>query len=536
MLLDMRTRRKRATPRSWVKSVASEPSDLDAPRAFNADIQATCMSLRAIPERLTQHARSSIREPSWLFSQPTNSKHPHVNQHRPPQQAPFSQQGESTLRRRVGVTLINMLRCPVEGCGRLFRSRGNRSQHLQHYHAADADATNHRPRQHEAASARPPSISTTGRHLEPAPSDNRRLVNPVHVSDAAQRPRQPTSDIMQHTSEQSDADEQQPGVIAVAQSCAARSTRAEGDVDGLFEAVAHPNKAVSSDSDYLSDADCGECGVPDNGPAARFGSFLSGLREAPDSICEDGAVSDGLCADVLEHYNGYGDADAATSLYAEEGSLPDESPFDQAGLQQLFYFVCSAGGVGLSRKDTKSFYDATVAYERTNGVRNSPLRGRFPSASAFWRAVRQQKRRILFKLGWRSAMLEMDGSKYQVLFRDGLEMALRSIRDAAVVRWSKQEVWTEDDPAGRRERDPLLRHGKLDPAFTGCMDARAFQANAAHVAARLPAGTKVIGIHAYSDGTVVTSTGGMLLSYLWVLSCGLKLFLFQSFLTSNFLF
>lgn len=102
----------------------------------------------------------------------------------------------------------------------------------------------------------------------------------------------------------------------------------------------------------------------------------------------------------------------------------------------------------------------------------------------------------------------MENTKYQVLFRDGLTMVVRSLRDAAVVRWSKNDVWTREASLGGLAPDPSLRYGTLDPAFTGCMDAKAFLQNAADVAARLPPGTKVIAIHAYSDSTVLTATGG----------------------------
>jgi len=53
------------------------------------------------------------------------------------------------------------------------------------------------------------------------------------------------------------------------------------------------------------------------------------------------------------------------------------------------------------------------------------------------------------------------------------------------------------------------------------LDSATFFENEKDVQDTLPAGTKVLGLHAYSDSTLLTGTGGTsLASYLWVVFSG----------------
>lgn len=169
------------------------------------------------------------------------------------------------------------------------------------------------------------------------------------------------------------------GVCSGGSSVLAPSTSGFEDEEatGLLHLTA---AAASSDSDFSSDADGGRNRGPDMGRSARFAALMSSWQEDPAASLPPGGSPAGLSADVLAYYNNYGDADAASSLYAKEGDVLGESPFDQPGLKDLFYFVCTAGGVGLSRNETRSFYNATRAYERACGSSNSLLRAPFPSA------------------------------------------------------------------------------------------------------------------------------------------------------------
>ena len=87
--------------------------------------------------------------------------------------------------------------------------------------------------------------------------------------------------------------------------------------------------------------------------------------------------------------------------------------FDNPSLRRVFKHVC------------------------TTGVERPPFTTRFPSLHSLWMAVRLEKRRLLCRLGWKTAELPISGRMYKVIYRDGLDTIQYQLRRALTVQWER---------------------------------------------------------------------------------------------------
>jgi len=203
------------------------------------------------------------------------------------------------------------------------------------------------------------------------------------------------------------------------------------------------------------------------------------------------------CGWVLAWYHALRDADRAEPVFSGRCDIADLLRFDTPCLRRVFTYVCTANGSGLEREQTNNFYAALSAVERGAGG-DEPFAERFPSQNAFWKAVRNEKRRTVEALGWRSAPIVIANKTYHLIYRDALIVAQELVRHAAV----EQLQW---DGSGLDDADVNEYH-----VWSGPFDSAAYFNAYKDVTDRLPEGTKVLRLYGYSDSTVRTGTGGML--------------------------
>jgi len=109
--------------------------------------------------------------------------------------------------------------------------------------------------------------------------------------------------------------------------------------------------------------------------------------------------------------------------------------FDDPSLRRGFQHICTSGGAGLSLIQTKELYELLVMVESATRVERPPFTARVPCLHSFWMAVRLEKRRLLCRLGWKTAELPISGHMYKVIYRDGLDTIQYQLRRALTVQW-----------------------------------------------------------------------------------------------------
>lgn len=329
---------------------------------------------------------------------------------------------------------------------------------------------------------------------------------------------------------------------------------------------------VCSDEDYEEDED-----AADEDDVSTL--FLESLRDRTTAAVSaeplGGDLGGTLCGRVLHHYESMGDHDRATSVFTNSRDIGPQPLFDTVALRKIFAYACASGGAGLSRIEIYDYYGVLCATERA-ARGSTPFKDRFKTKSAFFRAIRNEKRRTLKYLGWRYVTHFERESPYKIHYVDGLDVIQDLCLRSSVIRFDKDDVrivagarvggqrsgqgpradgppdhdeTTDQDrrrgPAPGHEQDlprpaqapsaaaaaPLdaaalarKNFGRHDPGHTGLMDGVMFKKQLEDVnnSPLLPPGTKMLAVMAYSDGTCVTSNGGKhgrewatLSAYLW---------------------
>jgi len=213
-----------------------------------------------------------------------------------------------------------------------------------------------------------------------------------------------------------------------------------------------------------------------------------------------------LSGRVLEWYHSLRDADRAEPVLSGGDDIGDLPRFDTPCMRHVFTYACTANGAGLGRQQTNDFYSVRRAVERDAGG-DEPLAERFPSKTAFWKEIRNEKRRTVEALGWRSAPIVIAENTYHLLYRDALNVAQQLVLHVR----AEQLRWRANGRDDADVNDDHVCAGPFDSAayFDACNDVRD----------TLPEGTKVLGLYGYSDCTVLTGTGGTLTLALCVVVC-----------------
>lgn len=128
----------------------------------------------------------------------------------------------------------------------------------------------------------------------------------------------------------------------------------------------------------------------------------------------------------------------------------------------------------------------------------TPLRDIFSSPTAFVNALRDEINHAAIEAGWRKVILREAGVEYEAYFRSVLDVVASLLLHADGVRW-----WSGDSgPAPQTDR----RESPLDgDAFREC-EREVLSMNGPR--------SCVIGLHAYSDSSQLSWSGGKLSRFL----------------------
>lgn len=222
-----------------------------------------------------------------------------------------------------------------------------------------------------------------------------------------------------------------------------------------------------------------------------------------------------MCDKVFRLYERYGDSARATPAFpvppGGEGGAEGSAPWTKDGLWHVFVNACTASnGFGLSQKGLRAQYTYTKKVEAGTGASEKPFTDTFLTANRFIAAVRRFKRALIAPLHWRRVSIEIDGRKYAVCFRDALEAAQEEL-----LRADPDDLYWGDEPAddemtgGSTGGAGCSQNGAEPTLLRGVWDGEMFKEQAAHVQGTMPEGTKVLGLHIYSDATVLTRSGAV---------------------------
>lgn len=171
--------------------------------------------------------------------------------------------------------------------------------------------------------------------------------------------------------------------------------------------------------------------------------------------------------------------------------------FDTPRLRELLRFVLRIGGAGLTYRELRYLYDFLDVWCGTKpGVSSgdddtASLRAAFPSANAFIRGVKDELDSAVVGDGWRKVLLTEGGMTYEAYFRPVLDVIIDLMKRPGVRLWSG-----ESGPAPPTDR-------RQSP-----MDGDAFRMCEQDVVQNNGASSFVIGVHAYSDGSRISWSGG----------------------------
>jgi len=208
-----------------------------------------------------------------------------------------------------------------------------------------------------------------------------------------------------------------------------------------------------------------------------------------------------LCGRGLQWFHVLRNAERAESVFAGLRDMGNFPRFGTPALQRTFSYVCTAVGAGLGRNQANDFY-ATVRAIESACDGQGPAGLRFPNKTPFWKAIRNEKRRTLKALWWRTVPIVIADKSYPLLYRDALNVAQVLVRQVAVdkLQW---------DATAADDAETNVNH-----VWTGPFDSFAFFENYNDVRDTLPEVTKVLRRYGYSDSTILTGSGGTLVASL----------------------
>lgn len=264
---------------------------------------------------------------------------------------------------------------------------------------------------------------------------------------------------------------------------------------------ARRDTAAPSDA---ADDECSSTAAP-----AEEGAGSSASECASDGLPVPPRVADrALCDEVFKRYERFGDEARAVPAFPVApggGGGPEGSaPWTKDGLWHVFVDACTAGnGFGLSQKGLKRQYIYTKRVEAATGSSKRQFTDTFKTVNRFIAAVRRFKRALIAPLQWRRVSLEIDGQRYNVCYRNALEAAQEELLRAE----PNQLCW---GPPPADESMSSGTEGAAQPTLlTGVWDGEMFKEQAAHVRGTMRAGTRVLGLHLYSDSTVLSGSGAV---------------------------
>lgn len=171
--------------------------------------------------------------------------------------------------------------------------------------------------------------------------------------------------------------------------------------------------------------------------------------------------------------------------------------FNTPRLKALLRIVLEIGRAGLTYRELAIVYDFMDIWCGTKrGVpacddEPESLRDAFPSVNSFIQAVKDEVEEAVSGAGWRKVLLTEGGVTYEAYFRPVLDLVMELAKKPGVQLWSGKDGPAPD--TSRRE---------------SAMDGDAFRECEKDVMRNNGPASCVLGVHAYSDGTRVSSSGG----------------------------
>jgi len=204
-----------------------------------------------------------------------------------------------------------------------------------------------------------------------------------------------------------------------------------------------------------------------------------------------------LSHDIREHYEAMKDWDAHTPLLTKRKAC-HPGRFNSYRLRLVQRFALECGGGGMSLLDQEKFFHVLDAWDRTkagmpvDAGHYLGIRDTFNSGTDFKNALADDIDDAIEDEGWMKCTMVEGGESFKVIFRSALDVALERMRAADNVK-----LWSGGDrpaPPSNKREDP--------------MDGDAFRLCEAAVIRDNDEDSFVLGLHAFSDASRLSSSGG----------------------------
>jgi len=233
-------------------------------------------------------------------------------------------------------------------------------------------------------------------------------------------------------------------------------------VKDLFE------RDLDLDTDYGSGLRSSEAG--DAADVDDLDSLFNFNDDDTSAQLLPGDAGDTFCGKVLKHFAELNDAERGKPVYDAAQRMAEGLGFDTPALRSVFNYVCTSGGAGLSRVQTRELYKEVVEIEEAMGAERPPFTTRFPSLFYFWNAVRAEKRRLLCRLGGKTAELPIKGRTYKVIYGDGIDIIQYELRRALTIRWERHGPFCSCMAASTASTDAKSGDDDADDGSSGLDD------------------------------------------------------------------
>jgi len=135
-----------------------------------------------------------------------------------------------------------------------------------------------------------------------------------------------------------------------------------------------------------------------------------------------------------------------------------------------------------------------VATQGTNAT-IKPCSDTFKIVDRFIASVRRFKRALIAPFKWEKASMKIDGKVYSVCFRDALDAIWSEVANT-----QRGDLYWGPDTADDSVPDTVLRVA---------LDGEMYKEQLYHLRGTKRQGTRVLGLHLYSDSTVLSSSGAV---------------------------
>jgi len=172
----------------------------------------------------------------------------------------------------------------------------------------------------------------------------------------------------------------------------------------------------------------------------------------------------------------------------------------------VFVRACTGGGCGgMSQNKLRKLYQYTKAVEASTDAAKKPFTDTFRTVYHFIAAVRRFKRALVAPLNWKKVYMSIDGRRYTVCYREALVAAQYEI-----MRDMPGDLYWGTAPSTEAEAQSMETSTNAPKkALRGAWNGEMYKEQNDHVQATLPSGTRVLGLHLYSDSTVLSNSGAV---------------------------